>query len=103
MANGRRPESAQPRFVLRHFVGTGRASARTYATALDTDAQLAHHCTVVYERVERCPRCDQLVQQEPAACVCRWGCGRIWRIVGASTSEQYEFERASGLIGTVLA
>lgn len=89
---------AEPRYTLRHFVGTGRASARTYALALEADAQLAHHTTVIYARATHCRTCGQLCQQEPSASVCRWGCGRIWRIVGASTTEQWEYERVSGLV-----
>ena len=99
MSTVRRPESREHRFVLRHFNGHGRMPNATYHLALEQDAALAHHCTVIYQRATHCPRCAQLLTQEPGASACRHGCGRIWRIVGTSTTDQYEWERASGLIG----
>lgn len=45
-----------------------------------------------------CPRCSQLLQQEPAFAYCRWGCARFFPIVGASYVEQYRWELTSGLV-----
>jgi len=97
MSTSHRPDSSEPRFVLRQFVGHGRQARTSYTAALDVDALRARHCTVLYERTSNCPTCQQLLFQEPGACACRWGCGRIWRLVGVSVEVQREFERASGL------
>lgn len=50
-------------------------------------------------RMERCPRCGQLLQQEPGGMYCRWGCTRRFPLEGAPIAQQFEWERHSGLIG----
>ena len=49
------------------------------------------------ERVERCPKCHQLLVQEPSACSCRFGCGSIFVLVDGSRTEQNEYERVMRL------
>ena len=49
-------------------------------------------------RPRRCPKCDVLLDQEPGYARCRWGCGKLWPIRGASLVQQLEFERRSGLL-----
>jgi len=49
-------------------------------------------------RPRRCPRCEELLDQEPGYSRCRWGCGKLWPIRGASLVRQLEFERRSGLL-----
>lgn len=45
-----------------------------------------------------CPKCEALLYQEPAYSRCRWGCGKLWPIRGASLVRQFEFELRSGLL-----
>lgn len=54
-------------------------------------------------RPVHCPRCGQLLQQEPAAVYCKYGCTRRWPIAGGSINEQLEWERQSGLLGTQMS
>jgi hypothetical protein len=49
-------------------------------------------------RPRRCPKCEELLDQEPGYSRCRWGCGKLWPIRGASLVDQLEFERRSGLL-----
>ena len=48
-------------------------------------------------RPSSCPRCGQLLQQEPAFAYCRWGCARTFRIVGGSFTAQHDYEVTNGL------
>lgn len=48
-------------------------------------------------RPGRCPKCDSLLEQEPGYSRCRWGCGKLWPIRGASLVRQTEYELSSGL------
>jgi len=50
-------------------------------------------------RPVHCPRCRQLLQQEPSGVYCRWGCARRFMLVGCAVQDQFEWERSSGLIG----
>jgi hypothetical protein len=44
-----------------------------------------------------CPKCESLLDQEPGYARCRWGCGKLWPIRGASLVRQTEYELCSGL------
>lgn len=44
-----------------------------------------------------CPRCGQLLSEEPALYYCKWGCTRVFQKNGARLRDQIEFERKSGL------
>lgn len=50
-----------------------------------------------FGRMTNCPRCSQLLYEEPAMYRCRWGCGRLFLKQGASFVDQMNFERVSGL------
>jgi hypothetical protein len=58
-------------------------------------ARLLHGLAV---RPRRCPKCEALLEQEPGYARCRWGCGKLWPIRGASLLRQLEFELRSGLL-----
>jgi ribosomal protein S27AE len=47
----------------------------------------------------RCPRCGDLLAEEGGFLHCRYGCGRIWLIDGASIAAQIEYERHAGVQG----
>jgi len=78
-------------------LAAGRLSVTAHRLYLAADAARARHCTVLYDRVTHCPTCRQLLVQEPGAASCRYGCGRIWRLVAVDPAVQVEFERRSGL------
>jgi hypothetical protein len=47
----------------------------------------------------RCPRCGDPLAEEGGFLHCRYGCGRIWVIPGASVAAQIEYERHAGVQG----
>ncbi len=61
----------------------------------DPEPVIQHGLSV---RPRWCPKCEKLLVQEPAYSRCRWGCGKLWPIRGASLRQQLEFERRSGLL-----
>lgn len=72
--------------------GAGRKRQSALA---DPEPVIQHGLSV---RPRRCPKCEELLYQEPAYSRCRWGCGKLWPIRGASLVQQLEFERRSGLL-----
>jgi len=72
-----------------------RAGRTGKGTLADPEPVIQHGLPV---RPRRCPKCEELLDQEPGYSRCRWGCGKLWPIRGASLVQQMEFERRSGLL-----
>jgi hypothetical protein len=71
---------------------------------------MAYHRTGQYYRADRrpvpanevirpefCPRCSQVLQQEPAFAYCKYGCGRVFIVDRRLLGMQYRYELVSGL------
>jgi hypothetical protein len=71
---------------------------RSRRPALDSPLRSAQFEEGLHARPLHCPRCGQVLQQEPSSVYCRWGCTRRFVLAGARISDQFEWERSSGLL-----
>jgi hypothetical protein len=86
------------------FSGAGRVSRKDQVTRarrykVEPELRPEQFDEGLRVRPRHCPRCGQLLQQEPSAVYCRWGCTRRFLLVGCAVQDQFEWERSSGLIG----
>ena len=59
---------------------------------------MLHVVDGINRKLERCPRCGQLLVDEGYAYYCKYGCTRMFPKLGALISDRFEFERKGGLV-----